>query len=143
MSHVRTQIRDAAKAALAAEFGDDATVYASRILPLEEADLPAILIYTNTEEIAELEFGGLDRTLTLVVECVAQGDDLDAALDPLLVGAESALNGSVLGGLVASLLPTAGLEVTHSAEGAAPTGRARLTFEARYCTSLADPETPI
>lgn len=143
MSHVRLQIRDAAVALLTAELGEDADVYASRILPLEEADLPAVLVYTNSEEVAELEFGGLDRTLSLVVEAVAQATDLDAALDPLLVGIESALNGSTLGGLAARVLPTGGLEVTQSAEGAAPVGRARLTFEVAYATSLADPETTI
>lgn len=139
MSHVRTQIRDAVVTALA---DIEATVYASRYLPIEEPDLPALLVYTNTESIVGDDLDHLTRTIDLVVEIVVQAQDIDAEVDALLVGIEQALNAETLGGLVMVLLP-ANIEVSMRAEGAQPVGRARVTFQATYRTAFADPELSI
>lgn len=139
MSHVRTQIRDAVVTALEAL---DATVYASRVLPIEQPDLPALLVYTNTESIEAEDMGSLHRTIDLVVDCRAQGHDLEAELDPLIVGVEQTLNASDLDGLVITLLPTT-VEVSMRTEGSQPVGSARITFQAIYRTAYADPEISI
>lgn len=136
MSHVRTQIRDAAATALAGV----GTVIKSRVYPVSEDALPVLLVYADNETITLTDLRSLERNLSLVVECVVQAADLDTALDPLLVGVETALTANTLGGIVLRLLP-AQLDVTLSGEGAAPIARARLTFEALYRTSITDPET--
>ena len=47
MSHVRKQIRDATATALAGV----ATVYTSRVYPVQAASLPVILVYSGDEQI--------------------------------------------------------------------------------------------
>lgn len=140
MTHVRTQIRRAAVNALE---GIDATVYASRVLPLEEAELPALLVYTNAEQIETEGVGSLDRMLDLVVDAKAQSTDIDTDLDNLVADVESAIAADpTLGGLVIDCLP-ASVEISISAEGAQLTGVARISFVARYRTTAIDPETAI
>ena len=137
MSHVRTQIRDAVAGAVTSL----ATVYKSRHLPIEEADLPSILVYTNNETV-EGDFQTLARMLEIVVEIVVQGTDLGAEFDPLIVSVETALNANSLGGLTQSMVLRSTV-VDSRIDGAAQTGRARLTFEALYRTSFTDPESSI
>jgi hypothetical protein len=132
MSHVRKQIRDAVVAAL------PGTVYASRVWPVQESDLPVHLVYMGTEQAEELDFKTLDRRLEVVIECVAQA--LDDDLDALIVGVEQALGAGVAPAMNLRLLS---VEIVNSAEGSAPIGRARMTYEARYVTSFADPETSL
>ena len=135
MSHVRTQIRNAVAAALTGV----GTVHVARVYPVTEAELPVVLVYTNGEQIEQGEFGSLERVLEVVVEIVAQGDSLDAAMDAVLVDVEQALGGG-LGALVTSF-SAASIEVSTSTEGSAPIGRLRLAYEATYRTAYADPET--
>lgn len=138
MSHVRTQIRTATVAALA---GIGTTVIAARVYPVAEDSLPVVLVYTNGEQVSQYEFGGLERRLEVVVEIVAQGTNLDAALDAILVEVEQALGPGLA--LVSDFLPTGGIEVSTSTEGSAPIGRLRLVYEAIYRTAYADPETTL
>lgn len=140
MSHVRTQIRDATTAALVAQFSDDATVLASRRTPVEADELPAVLVYTNDEEIISATHGIYERAMELIVEVVAQGADIDDALDALLVRAEQTLNANRLGGLCKPLTP-ATLAAIVDISGNMPTGRHRLTYRAVYYTAHGDPES--
>jgi hypothetical protein len=139
MSHVRTQIR----AAIVATLSPIATTHASRVHRLEQDALPVLLVYTNNEEVVE---GGpmsaVQRQLEVEVSAVATGDAVDDQLDALIAAVEAALNASTLGGLVVHLLPRS-LQMSISTEGSQPIGRATLTFEALYRTSMTDPETAI
>jgi hypothetical protein len=137
MSHVRQQIRAAVVAALT----PIATTVASRIWPLDQSALPVLLVYSGSEEIEGAEFGAMDRRYDVNVEAVVAGENYDDTIDGLLVQIEQALNGD-LGGLVLSMTAT-GIEVSASAEGSTALARARITFEAQYRTSYADPETSI
>jgi hypothetical protein len=114
MSHVRTQIRDAVVALL------PGTVLPSRVYPTDS--LPCTLVYTNAESDEQGAFGAIDRRLEVVVEV--------------------ALSATSLGGLIREIA-LAGIDVTLSAEGAAPIGRGRMTFAALYRTSYGDPTTSI
>lgn len=136
MSHVRAQIRAAAVAALS---GVAAEVSVSRVYPLQ--DLPAVLVYTNAEEITGGTLGAYQRTLDLVIEIVAKGEFYDDDLDALIVSVERALNQSKLGGLSKPLAPT-GITITTDA-GSTPIGRARMTYRAIYYTEHATPETAL
>jgi hypothetical protein len=143
MSHVRTQIRAAAATALATLGG----VHVSRVHPIEPQELPVYLVYT-TAETADYggEFGSLsalERRLQLVIEIVATADDLDLALDAGMASVEARIGADItLGGLCTQCLLTA-IEISTSVEGAAPIGRARMTYEAIYRTSIVNPETAL
>ncbi len=138
MSHVRTQIRNAAAALLP----DVATILKARAYPVDQSRLPALLVYTAGETVARGGFEALDRVVELVIECLAKGADVDDGLDALLVSVEQSVTGQTLGGLTVPLIP-ARIEYDVSAEGSVPIGRARLIYEAIYRTSLTDPEQRI
>jgi hypothetical protein len=143
MSHVRTQIRTAAVTALASLGG----VHASRVYPIQPEELPVYLVYT-TAETADYggEFGSmsaLERRLQLVIEVVASAQDIDLALDNGMVRVEALIGADItLGGLCAQCL-LGNIEITTSVEGSAPIGRARMTYEAVYRTSIVNPETAL
>jgi hypothetical protein len=137
MSHVRTQIRQAAVAAL----DGIAAVSASRVYPIAEADLPVLLVWTNDEEITGGTHGAYARELTLAVEAVARGGFVDDDLDALLVSVENALTRSTLGGLCKPLSMTR-IEISIEA-GSTPIGRARATFRALYYTQFGNPESAL
>jgi hypothetical protein len=138
MSHVRQQIRAATVTALSSI----GSVFASRTIPLESPELPAVLVYTNNETIERATMGTYARTLELVTEVVAQGRTFDDDLDAVLVQIETALNQSKLGGLCKPLL-AASIDVTVDTSGSTPTGRARLTYQAVYYTDHSSPETAV
>lgn len=137
MSHVRTQIRRAAVAALTGL----APVKEGLDWPLAEEGIPLILVSTRDEE---LERGSLDaysRTLDLVVEAVAKGPFVDDGLDALISTIEAALNQSKLGGLCKPLLLKS-IAVTTE-RGAQLIGRARMTYRCVYFTSQTNPASAI
>jgi hypothetical protein len=137
MSHVRTQIREAAAAALA----EVAPVSVSRVYPIAEHELPVLLVSTNEEDIGGGMMGSFARALSLEVECVAQGTNVDMDLDALAVGVERALNHKTLGGLCRPMLPTR-FDVRIEA-GSVPIGRLRITYQVVYQTEWAEPEVAI
>ena len=53
MTHARTQIRNAVTALLLNNTSAGAKVYESRIYPLDDPKLPAILIYTKQETVGD------------------------------------------------------------------------------------------
>jgi hypothetical protein len=134
VSHVRTQIRNAVAALL------PGTVYKSRVWPVEQTELPVLLVYTGSEADRAGDMQSLERTLDVIVECVTQGTDDE--MDAQFVLVEQALADTDLGGL-ALMFTLTGIEVTVSAEGSAPIGRGRMTYSAMYRTTYADPETSI
>lgn len=140
MSHVRKQIRDRV-AVLLAPVG---TVYVSRIHRLPELTLPAILVYTNDEEIEPADFDKFQRSLQVVVEIVAQATaSVDDVLDALMVSVEAAIGADLTLNGLALQCGLASINVTMSVEGSAPIGRARMTFQTIYRTAYSDPENSI
>jgi len=137
MSHVRTQIR----AAVAAGITSLGNVTTSRVYPAKESALPAYQVSTGNETV-EGQTQWLDRTLDVIVDCVARADDLDSALDTCIAAVETLLGEQTLGGLAVHLVLT-GIEITQSGEGSAPIGRARLTYQAMYRTAFSNPATSI
>ena len=109
---------------------------------VEQADLPAFLVYTGSERIQRGGFEALDRIIEVAIECLAKGADVDDQLDALLALAEVAVNGQTLDGRAVPMIPSK-IEYDVSADGSVPIGRARLTYEVIYRTSLTDPETRI
>lgn len=147
MAHARQQIREAAAAAVTSLTLTGANVFQSRLNALPEDKLPAIRLYTNSEESENLtlvEPVEQQRTLELIIEGVAKvNDDLDDTLDDVAEDIEVAIASDVtLGGIVQGLLYVA-TEVEMSAEGDQPVGIVRLAYQVDYLVYSDAPGTLI
>lgn len=94
-AHLHTQIRNAAVAALTGLASTGASVYANRLYPIREADLPALRISLDDESVSVESIHApatLGRQLTLVVECCAlAATALDDTCDQMQMEVEVAL----------------------------------------------------
>ena len=140
-AHLVTQIRDAIyTAVLGAGTGTAGNrVYKARprTRPLQDADLPALLIYTNSDE-GTLASGQLgSRRVAYVLDAVVHGyakstGDTDATLDAMRKEAQIALAADpTLGGLVKDLwLRSVEKEMDDDADK--PVWSITMTFEVEY-----------
>ena len=147
MSHTRQQIRDAAVTLLTGLTTTGSKVYASRIYPMQDANLPGLCVYTSSEEIDE-ELGKVEhiqyRNLTLTVEGYGKlTSGLDDQLDTIASEVETALLADqFFSGLLQGLdLVSIETEITEEAEQ--PIGVVRLTFNAHYLTTEGTPGTAL
>lgn len=135
----RKRVRDAVKARLTEKGGlTDAVdrVFTSRNHRLFKKDLPAILVYVRSEQVADARPGDDDapslRTLRLAIEGVAEAgdgvDDVDDRLDVLAEQIEAALHRWSIPGLETARVSLNETEIQVDAEGDAPVGGVRLTY---------------
>lgn len=122
------------------------TIHRERTRPLENEQLPAIVIYLGEEDpipLAHQNFKAplLERQLVLYVESRAiglDGEAPDEALDPLTVWATKQLVGNEkLDGLAMGVIE--GKTVWLSKEGDQPIAAALTMFVIRYRTDRIDP----
>lgn len=145
MAHVRKQIRDRVESILAAGVTlVSSRVYASRVYPLTEANLPAVTVYAGSEasDLRTMGAKTLSRELSLNVDAyVRVTDTFDDDIDALAVQIEETIAADyTLNGLVkdAVLVST---EIEFDGEAERPIGVARLTYAIRYVTTIGDAET--
>lgn len=141
MSHARRIIRDKVFDVLTNAAVAD-TVSKSRVYPLAADTVSACLIYTNTESVVGTTLTyprRFSRELMLVVECVARDSQrLDDRMDNLCANVENAIGAdNTLGGLVKDCLLTE-TAITHTFDGDAPIGSARMNFRIEYRTEETD-----
>ena len=143
--HVRKQIRAAAVTALTGLATTGARVFASRVYPLQDADLPGLLVSNSEEAIESASLGGanryLQRTLTLEVKaCVKQVSGYEDLVDQIAKEVETALaNNNTLGALCKYIVPR-GIETELAGEAEKPVAVATLRFEVLYYTALNAPD---
>lgn len=146
MSHARQQIREAAALAVTGLTSTGANVFQSRKRPLSEAQLPALLVFTDDEAIDATSIHGpalLDRKLKLrIVGLAKDTSDLDDALDTIAAEVETALGNTTLGGKVQSLV-LSGISVDFDDSTNKPVGEIALTYEANYFTHANAPATAL
>lgn len=147
-AHVRRQICSAIATTLTGLSTTGANVYLSRVYPLADADLPALLVFANTEaSLAETmgEPRTMTRSLQVEVAAVAKANaSLDATLDQIAKEVEIALAMPVaaLEGIAKTIgLTGTEFELTVSAEK--PTGRARLLYQVDYFTQENAPDVAL
>lgn len=145
--HCRKQIRDSFQAYLAANLATALIVSTGRVHPIETANLPAVLVYTNeeaAEDIAKSITASRDRKqsrlLTLSIEIYAGGDNVVNTLDGLAAGIEA---------LVLQAVPTWVKEIELAAttteltgEAVEPYGMLRLEYIVTYHTNMSTPDIP-
>lgn len=138
---IRRRIRDAAVTALTGLPTTGARVFASRVHDLQDAELPALRIYTDEESIAIASLGIARRRehrLNLIVECCAKTHAFDAQLDAMLREVYGAIDANQgLGGAKSVEPQSVETEITGDAER--NIGVARVNFEALYYTALGSP----
>lgn len=147
MSHVRKQIRSYFETQLTGLASTGSNVYESRIYPLVQAKLPALIVYTTTESSQEAAFGAQvvqHRVLTVTVEGYVRAlANFDDSLDQIATEVEEAiLDDRTLGGLANNTVLTS-TDSQYSGEGEQPVGTIVLSFEVTYRTQSGQPETAI
>ena len=101
-SHAHTQIRDAIVAALTGLPSTGSRVFANRLRPLLESELPALRIYADEETSNQLtvHFPHMQsRDLSVTIEAVAKhSSGLDDVLDQMSNEVEAAFAGGIVVG---------------------------------------------
>ena len=86
-NHIRQQIRERVGTTLTGLTTTGSNVFQSRVYNLQDAKLPAIIIYTRSEDSELLEMGStrtLQRNLSLVVEAyVKANSNYDDTIDTI------------------------------------------------------------
>ena len=145
MSHVRQQIRDDIVATLTGLATTGSNVFRSRIFPLEQTNLPALVIYSKSET-SEYDTIGLprsvNRVLDVAVEAYVKGvSNYDNTLDTIAVEVEEAIAADVtLGGLAKDAQITA-FEADFAGDGEQPVAVGRFIITVEYRTVENDVET--
>ena len=108
MTHPRTLIRKAFVERLIDATAAEERVFAGRLMPIEEPQLPAIIVHTREkEDVTKRSPSGWngfeERRCIVSVVCVAQSfDDIDADLDTMAAQVEAALQSWVIPGFESS-----------------------------------------
>lgn len=142
--HIRKQVRTAAKSDLAGLTTTGARVFAGRLSPIGEGEMPCLNLFVLDENSDWDALGTIARTGDLVVEGRAQGEDgLLDTLDDIAAEVETAIYGETpaLAGLLQNIgTPRTQIEILDSAQGARRrTGIVRILFPVTYRTPQGDP----
>lgn len=147
MAHARQQIREAVVTTLTGLTTAGANVFGNRVYTMDDAHLPAIVVYTLNERVAD-EFDVLGtkqfRVLTLLVIARAKAAaDLDDTLDAICAEVEADLYADpTFGGLVIKDVDL--VETTMEMEKHdKPVGRASMRWEVLYRVDATAPQTLI
>lgn len=139
--HMHKQIRDALVAALADLATTGSNVFANRVYPLTDAELPALRISMDEEEADEQVEGILQREVYCIVEaCAKLGVALDDALDQISLEIEPVLAaGITVDGQL--LYPVyAGMRIAFE-DADLPVGVKRMRYRIPFFTHSASPES--
>lgn len=166
MTHPRSQIR----AAIVARLSENLTpppaqgqqagaptyhtsagprVFTGRLMPIEEPELPAIVVHTREpEEVTSRSASGFNgfeqRRCIVTVACIAQTfDDIDEDLDTMAADVEAALQSFIIPGFESAELRLADTRSDDpDFDGALITGATRLRYECLYMTPFRDGPDP-
>lgn len=146
MPHVRKSIRDALVTAVTGLATTGARVFPGRVYPVQDSELPGLLVFTDNEDIGIASLGVsrlLDRDADAVVEAVFKDTaSLDDKGDTILSEVETATGpGLSLGG--GKWLQLSRIEFERADEGEKPTARMRMIFKVRYITAHGAPNTAL
>ena len=138
--HLRKQIRDAVVGLLTGLPTTGAKVYANRVWPLGNSELPGILVMADADTVNSYSEGSVvanvprnvNRTAHLTVQCIAQGNAIDDQLDQVCLEVEKALAADrFLGGLSANVT-LVDTRIQLKGDGERPTGEATMSYQVEY-----------
>ena len=144
MAHVRTQIRDAFKAALVAALNADYDVFASRKYKLNMVDRPMVDMRFASVDITAQTMGDLRThtgSLFIRVQRMATGDDIDDLLDQDEVNVTAAIEAVDWSSLLEEDPELKAVSWADDADGEVPIGMIVLRYDIEYRIAKNDPET--
>ena len=146
-NHIRQQIRERAGTVLTGLTTTGSNVFETRIYPLENTNLPALVIYTKSETSEPVVIGSareLLRELEVVVEGYAKATtNFDDTIDTICKEVEEAIAADPTLNSVAKDAFISSTEIDFNSEGEKPLGFVTMTFTVQYHTHENDVETAI
>ena len=140
-NHIRQQIRERVGTTLTGLTTTGSNVFQSRVYNLENAKLPAIIIYTKSEDSELLEMGStrtLQRNLSLVVEAYVKANtNFDDTIDTIAKEVEAAMGADVTHNSLARDSFLDSTEINYNAEGEQPVAVMTMVYNINYLTTEA------
>ena len=146
-NHIRQQIREKFGTLLTGLTTTSSNVYQSRVYPLENANLPALIIYTKSEESEPIVIG-TDRVMSRLLSVVVEGytkatSNFDDTIDTISKEVEAAIAADrTLDGLAKDTYLES-TEIEFNAEGEKPLGYVSLTFLTNYYVKENAPDVAV
>jgi hypothetical protein len=146
-NHIRQQIREKFGTTLTGLTTTGSNVFESRVYPLENASLPALIIYTKSETSEPIVIGTqrlMSRELSVVVEGYAKAtSNFDDTIDTISKEVEAAIAADrTLDGLAKDTYLES-TEIEFNAEGEKPLGYVSLTFLTNYYVKENAPDVAV
>jgi len=146
-NHIRQQIREYFGTNLTGLSTTGSNVYESRVYPIENSKLPALVIYTKSETSEPIVIGTdrvMSRELSVVVEGYAKAtSNFDDNIDTISKEVEEAIAADrTLGGLAKDTFIES-TEISFNAEGEKPLGFVSLTFISNYYVKEKNPDVAV
>jgi hypothetical protein len=146
-NHIRQQIREKFGTTLTGLTTTGSNVYESRVYPLENASLPALIIYTKSETSEPIVIGTqrlMSRELSVVVEGYAKAtSNFDDTIDTISKEVEAAIAADrTLDGLAKDTYLES-TEIEFNSEGEKPLGYVSLTFLTNYYVKENAPDVAV
>jgi hypothetical protein len=143
-NHVRQQIRERIATDLTGLTTTGSRVYQSRVYPLEDGNLPGLIIYTVSEESEPSVIGPdrlLDRKLNLIVEGYCEAtSNYDDTIDTICKEVEVAIAGDrTVNGLAKDSYLTL-TDIAYNGEGSKPVAFVQMTFMVEYMVNELTPD---
>ena len=146
-NHIRQQIREYFGTTLTGLTTTGSNVYESRVYPIENTKLPALVIYTKSETSEPIVIGTdrvISRELSVVVEGYAKAtSNFDDTIDTISKEVEEAIAADrTLDGLAKDTYLES-TEIEFNAEGEKPLGYVSLTFLTNYYVQETNPDVAV
>jgi hypothetical protein len=146
-NHIRQQIREKFGTTLTGLTTTGSNIYESRVYPLENASLPALIIYTKSETSEPIVIGTqrlMSRELSVVVEGYAKAtSNFDDTIDTISKEVEAAIAADrTLDGLAKDTYLES-TEIEFNSEGEKPLGYVSLTFLTNYYVKENAPDVAV
>ena len=146
-NHIRQQIREYFGTNLTGLSTTGSNVYESRVYPIENSKLPALIIYTKSETSEPIVIGTdrvMSRELSVVVEGYAKAtSNFDDTIDTISKEVEEAIAADrTLGGLAKDTYLES-TQIDFNAEGEKPLGFVSLTFISNYYVKEKNPDVAV
>ena len=146
-NHIRQQLRERAGTVLTGLTTTGSNVFETRIYPLENTNLPALVIYTKNETSEPIVISTnrlMSRELELVVEVyVKQTSNFDDQVDKICKEVEVAISAdTTLNGLAKDCFLQS-TEIEYNTEGEQPLSYAVLTFLTNYYVQETAPDVAV
>ena len=146
-NHIRQQIREYFGTTLTGLSTTGSNSYESRVYPIENSKLPALVIYTKSETSEPIVIGTdrvMSRELSVVVEGYAKAtSNFDDTIDTISKEVEEAIAADrTLGGLAKDTYLES-TEIEFNSEGEKPLGFVSLTFISNYYVKEKNPDVAV